>query len=107
MNWDLLNRMEYSNPKAVKKLLLNYDGLVRMAEKGDQVALCIVVDLRTAIMEKGMLTKKQRKYLGLWLDGQTQDEIAAICRVARPVVTITVGRAVKNISKFLVGTYTF
>lgn len=101
MNWELLNRMEYSNPKAVKKLLLNYDGLVRMAEKGDQVALCIIVDLRTAIMKRGLLTKRQRKYLGLWLEGQTQDEVAMANRTTQDNVAHIVRRAVNKISIYL------
>lgn len=101
MNWNLMNSADYSDSKTIKKLLLNYSGLVRLAEKGDQVAMCVIVDLRMAISSRGVLTKKQRKYLGLWLEGYRQEDVATMHRVSQQAVGYVIDYGLSNIAKYL------
>ena len=97
-----IDTADYSKQGAVKNLLTNMDQLYYSGMwRGDSTALSIYIDLKTAINTKGVLTFKQRRYLLLWIEGYTQEEIGAKYRVARQVIAITVDRAVKNISSFL------
>jgi DNA-binding CsgD family transcriptional regulator len=101
INWELLERADYSRPEVVKGLLRNYDGLMRLAIKGDSVALAICIDLRMAIHEAGVLTFKQRRYLSLWWRGFSYTDIAAMHHRSPSVVKRRVDLGVNNIKKHL------
>ncbi len=107
MNWDLMNRIDYSNPRIVKNVLRNYDELMRLALKGDAVAMTICVDIKRAVRAKGVLTFKQRRYLALWWQGLTTIEIATNYHKAPRAIGITINRAFGNISSFLSKKYPF
>ncbi len=101
MNWELLNRTDYSKPRIIKNALRNMTQLERAAENGDQVAASIVIDLQNAMNDDGVLTFRQKKFLMLWLDGHRQIDIAMMHRISREAVTIKLARATKNISIYL------
>ncbi len=101
MNWELLNRTDYSKPRIIKNALRNMTQLERAAEKGDQVAASIVIDLQNAMNDDGVLTFRQKKFLQLWLDGHRQIDIATMHRVSQQAVDLKIRRGVKNISEYL------
>ncbi len=101
VNWELLYRADYSNPRAIKKLLLGMDSLRCLAKRGDTVALSIYLDLKDALYAGGVLSKKQRKYLLLWMAGYEQDQIGWMCEVRQNTVSMVVLAGIKNISKYL------
>ena len=96
------NLADYSSPGIVKKLLYSMDKLLHEGMwKGDVDAITVYIDLKTAINTKGVLTFKQRRYLLLWIEGYTQEEIGAMYRVARHGISMTVDKGIKNISNYL------
>ena len=101
VNWKLLYRADYSNPRAIKKLLLSMDSLRCLAQKGDTVALSIYLDLKDALYAEGVLSKKQRKYLLLWMAGYEQNQIGWMCGAGQDVISRGISRGAKNISKYL------
>jgi len=101
MNWELLNRTDYSKPRIIKNALRNMTQLERLAEKGDQVAAAILIDLRNAMNRKGVLAFRQKKFLQLWLDGYKQIEIATMYRMEQYKVSRIIDRCAKNISMYL------
>ena len=97
-----IDTADYSKQGAVKNLLTNMDQLHYSGMwRGDSTALSIYIDLKTAINTKGVLTFKQRRYLLLWIEGYTQEEIGAMYRVARHGISMSVDKGIKNISNYL------
>jgi hypothetical protein len=101
INWELLERADYSRPEVVKGLLRNYDGLMRLAIKGDSMAQIVCIDIKGAIHARGVLTFNQRRYLGLWWKGFTYIDIAAKYHIKPQSVFDVVDAAIKNICKYL------
>ncbi len=85
----------------IKNIIRNYDDLMRLALKGDQVAMIICVDVKRAIHTKKVLTFKQRRYLNLWWEGHTTIDIATKYSVKHSTVVLTIAKGMKNISSFL------
>lgn len=98
MNWVLLNYADYQKTDCIKRLLKSKGSLRRLAERGDQVAHSICIDLETALE---VLTKKQLEYLLPWLAGYTQAEIAAYHGVGRDDVTHLICNGCRKIKGFL------
>ena len=100
-NWGLMNRIDYSDPKVIKNVLFNYDELMRLARKGDQVAAIVCVDVKQAVHAEKVLTFKQRRYLGLWWQGFNTIEIATMYHKDPSVVNRVLYIGFIRISKFL------
>jgi len=102
-----LERADFSKPAVVKKMLWNYDSLMKLALKGDSVARDICITLKIAVHTDGVLTFKQRRYLGLWWQGFNTVEIAAMYSVSHVAVVKMIARAIRNISDYLVKEVTY
>ena len=100
-NWGLMNRIDYSDPKVIKNVLFNYDELMRLARKGDQVAAIVCVDVKQAVHAEKVLTFKQRRYLGLWWQGFNTIEIAAMYHKDPWTINQVINKGFKRISKYL------
>lgn len=98
MNWVLLNYADYQSTGCIKKLLKSKGSLHKLAERGDQVAHSICIDLETALQ---VLTPKQLDYMLPWLAGYTQSEIAAYHQIDQCTVALTILNGVKRIKKTL------
>ena len=101
MNWELLNRINYDNPKVIKNILYHYDDLMLMARKGDQVSAVVCLDVKRAIHTRGVLTFKQRRYLSLWWQGHNTIEIATMYHKDPWTINQVMMKAFKRMSKFL------
>ena len=102
-NWQLLNRMDYSRPGVIKNILFNYDDLMVMARKGDQVSAIVCIDVKRAIHTRGVLTFKQRRYLSLWWQGFNTIEIATMYHKDPWTINQVINKGFMRISKFLSG----
>ena len=100
-NWGLVNRIDYRDPKVIKNVLFNYDELMRLARKGDQVAAIVCVDVKQAVHAEKVLTFKQRRYLGLWWQGFNTIEIAAMYHISHVAVINIINRGFVRISNYL------
>ena len=100
-NWELINRVDYSNPKVIKNILFHYDNLMVMAKKGDQVSAIVCIDVKRAIHTRGVLTFKQRRYLSLWWQGFNTIEIATMYHKDPSVINRVIYGGFSRISKFL------
>jgi hypothetical protein len=96
-----LERADFSKPAVVKKMLWNYDSLMKLALKGDSVARDICITLKIAVHTDGVLTFKQRRYLSLWWQGFSLTEIAAMYHIAPKNVYARICAGLRNISKYL------
>ena len=96
-----MERADYSSPAVVKGLLMNYDGLMKLALKGDCMAATVCVDIKRALHAEGVLTFKQRRYLGLWWQGFNTVEIAAMYHKQPRTIGRTANKGLTNISKKL------
>ena len=101
-NWQLLQRIDYGRPGAVRGALFNYDELMNLARKGDQVAHTVCVDIKRAIHAEGVLTFRQRRYLALWWQGFNTIEIATMYSVSHVGVIRMISRGIRNISDYLI-----
>ena len=100
-NWELINRVDYSNPKVIKNILFYYDNLMVMAKKGDQVSAIVCIDVKRAIHTRGVLTFKQRRYLSLWWQGFNTIEIATMYHKDSWTINQVINKGFQRISKFL------
>ena len=107
-NWELLNRVDYNKSGIVKSVLFRYDSLMNMAvSAGDQVAMIVCIEVKQAVHARGVLTFKQRRYLGLWWRGFDYVEIGTMFRKSPVTVKLTVDLACRRISNFLCKKYSF
>lgn len=119
---DRLLNVDYSDPELIKSLLKNWGMMEALAQKGDTVAPCILMDLERAIgvnlsdmaddkyrgfrmsREGGVLTDPQFisvvYVLGL---GYSQEEIAFVLGCTKKVVNVHISRGIKRIIVFLEG----
>ena len=101
LNDALLNEANYSDTKALKKMLTLYSRHERDAYRGDSVAHVIWIDLKTAI-NSGVLTPKQREVVKLRCIGGLQtDKIGEMLGIKRQSVQDRLEGAVKNLQKIL------
>jgi len=96
-----MERADYSSPAVVKGLLMNYDGLMELALKGDSMAATVCIDIKRAVHTEGVLTFKQRRYLRLWWEGFNTYEIADMYNKNPWGINVTIHRGLGNISKRL------
>ena len=118
-NEDLL-RVDYSKTKVIKDLLHNWKGLERMSLKGDRVATCVLVDLKTAlgidpfnVAKKDYLLMDQHRnkevlsvnqfnaIVFVLVLGYKQEEVSYIFGYTQPAISISITTGVKRISKYL------
>lgn len=113
--------IDYSKEETVKMLIKNWGKLERLAQDGDDAALCVLSDLERAVgidisqlidnkkagfdasaAERGVLTSQQFisivYVLGL---GYRQEEIAYVLNCTKQVVNKHITRGVHRIVKFL------
>ncbi len=100
-NVALLNRIIYADRKIlVKEVLLSFERLRNDAMQGNTVALCIVIDIETAI-SVAEFSGKAMKMLIMWMNGYTQEEIADESFSYRQDVIRTINRCVERIMDIL------
>lgn len=118
---DRLLNVDYSDPEELKKIIISWGMVEKLAEGGDTVASAILVDLQRAIgvsitefgenkkagfdvskIHKGVLTEAQFISLVYVLGlGYRQDEIAYVLGCKKQTVNVHIQRALKRISRFL------
>ena len=119
---DRLLNVDYSDPELIKSLIKNWNMMERLAEKGDTVAPCILMDLERAIgVNLGEMAED--KYRGFKLSrgesvltdpqfisivyvlglGYFQEEIAYVLGCTKKVVNVHISRGIKRIMVFLEG----
>lgn len=119
---DRLLNVDYSDPELIKSLIKNWSMMERLAEKGDTVAPCILMDLERAIgVNLGEMAED--KYRGFKLSrgesvltdpqfisivyvlglGYSQEEIAYVLGCTKKVVNVHISRGIKRIMIFLEG----
>lgn len=118
---DRLLNVDYSDPEELKKIIISWGMVEKLAEGGDTVASAILVDLQSAIgvsitefgenkkvgfdvirISKGVLTEAQFISLVYVLGlGYRQDEIAYVLGCKKQTVNVHIQRALKRICRFL------
>lgn len=118
---DRLLNVDYSDPEELKKIIISWGMVEKLAEGGDTVASAILVDLQRAIgvsitefgenkkagfdvskIHKGVLTEAQFISLVYVLGlGYRQDEIAYVLGCKKQTVNVHIQRALKRICRFL------
>ena len=117
---DQLLRVSYKDPKNIRNFLKNWGGLESLSLKGDTVATCILLDLKTVTgIEPNTYNKEDRERFNLgYLKGRlshyqymsiayvlvlgySQEEIAWVMGVTQSVVSRNINSGVKAIQKAL------
>ena len=117
---DQLLRVSYKDPKNIRNFLKNWGGLESLSLKGDTVATCILLDLKTVTgidpntydssnrerfnlgYLKGRLSHYQYMSIAYVLVlGYSQEEIAWVMGVTQSVVSRNINSGVKAIQKAL------
>lgn len=98
----LMNYADYSDPAVMRKLLRAYDSLYDRACRGDQTAAAVYVDIKSALYDEGVLTKRQRQYVLLHLVYKMpQREVAQMLEVRHQTVGGSVSVAIQHMQKYL------
>ncbi len=101
-NEALINEIDYNSFSGVKKALALHNSLERLSEKGDTVALSILIDLKTAIYTPKVLTIKQLEVVELYfIYCMTQRQIAFELGISFQAVNERLNGAIKNIKSAL------
>ena len=117
---DQLLRLSYKDPKNIKSFLRNWGGLESLSLKGDKVATCILVDMKTVTgidpekfhrvdrdeFNTGYLEGKLSHYQYMSIAytlvlGYSQEEIAYVMGVDRSVISKNISSGVRKIQKEL------
>jgi hypothetical protein len=103
INHEMLFGTHYYRKKTVIRLLKSYYNLQSLAMwKHNYVALCIWIDLNTALYHPKVLTDRQRQcIIGVYLNGYREWEVGGELDVTREAVHVHLKRGVKNIQKAL------
>ena len=103
INHEMLFGIHYYRKKTVIRLLKSYYNLQSLAMwKSNYVALCIWIDLNTALYHPKVLTDRQRQcIIGVYLNGYREWEIGNMIGIAQETVHDALMRGVKNIQKAL------
>lgn len=114
INYSLL-RMKYRNKRQLKTLLRMWSTLEELGEKGDTVALCILIDLkRVTGIDLELYNRKDRKAFNLCYEngvlsqyqymaiaytlvlGYTQEELAYVMGVDQSVISRNINSGLKQ-----------
>lgn len=117
---DQLLRLSYKDPKNIKSFLRNWGGLESLSLKGDTVATCILLDLKTVTgidiekyrrldrteFNRGYLQGKLSHYQYMSIAyvlvlGYSQEEIAYVMGVDQSVISQNIKRGIKRIQREL------
>lgn len=117
---DTLLRLSYKDPKNIRNFLKNWSGLESLSLRGDKVATCILVDLKTVTgidtdkydrhdktafnlgYKNGKLSHYQYMSIAYTLVlGYSQEEIAFVMGVDQSVVSKNINSGIKKIQKEL------
>lgn len=117
---DPLLRMSYKDPKTIRNFLRNWGGLESLSLRGDKVATCILVDLKTVTgidiekynrndkaefnlgYKQGKLSHYQYMSIAYTLVlGYSQEEIAFVMGVDQSVVSKNINSGIRKIQKEL------
>lgn len=117
---DTLLEVDYSKPSVMKSLLKNWSGIEAMSLRGDRVATCVLVDLKTVTgmdtdkfnkdyryhfdrgYEDGVLTYYQFMSIAYTLVlGYPQNDIAFVMGVDQSVIAKNINRGINRICKAL------
>ena len=117
---DQLLRLSYKNAKHIKSFLKNWGGLESLCQKGDTVAISILLDLKAVTgidldvykrldreeFNKGYLKGKlsQYQYMGIAYTlvlGYSQEEMAYVMGVDRSVISKNINSGIKKIQREL------
>jgi hypothetical protein len=101
---ELLNGSHYYDVDTIKRLLRQYHRLYSLAQwRGNCVALCIWVDIDSAIYHPRVLTDRQRQcIIGVYINGYREWEVGNALGIGRDVVNRHLVRGVENIKKALI-----
>lgn len=106
-NETLLNRVGYSNIGSLRKILNTWRTLENLSEKGDQVALSIMIDLKTALGKYKTPTLLSPEEIFLiknnLIYGVSQGELARERDVTPKTISERIKKGLKKISKILEG----
>ena len=95
------NLADYSNMVNLKFIFGNILSLRKLAESGNQTALCIVMDLESAL-NSNVLTQKQRQVVIMKFIGkETNDYIAQQMNVSETAIRKHIQGAMKRVQRFL------
>lgn len=103
INHELLYGTHYYRKKTVVRMLRSYYRLLSLATwRHNYVALCIWIDLNTAIFHPKVLTDRQRQcIIGVYLYGYREWEVGEMYGIAREAVNVHLRRGVRNIQRSL------
>lgn len=92
LNYNLLRSADYTNLYVLKRLIATINIIINLAESGDQVAMSILIDLKTVLgeyqREESPLTDRQIFALRMSLiEGYSQAEVAAVLGVTQKWVS--------------------
>lgn len=98
----LMRSAKYTNPESIKRLIANVSTLEKLSLKGDQVALSILIDIKTVLggygMDKTILTERQRDAIVLNLIyGYTQKEIGKEWGMTQRAVGYIINNGIRRI----------
>lgn len=98
----LMRSAKYTNPESIKRLIANVSTLEELSLKGDQVALSILIDIKTVLggygMDKTILTERQRDAIVLNLIyGYTQKEIGKEWGMTQRAVGYIINNGIRRI----------
>ena len=94
------NLAKYESLVHLKHIMTKLNDLDKMSHKGNQTALCVVMDIERAI--KNSLTEKQKQVVILkYYHKETNDYIAEIMNVSEMAIRKHLKGALKRISRFL------
>lgn len=115
-----LLRLSYKEPKNIRNFLKNWGGLESLSQKGDRVATCILLDLKTVTgiaIDKynrgdkeafnqcyvnGKLSHHQYMSIAYTLVlGYSQEELAYVMGVDQSVISKNINSGIKKIQKEL------
>lgn len=114
INYSLL-RMKYRDKRQIKTLLRMWSTLEELGEKGDTVALCILIDLKSVTgIDLELYNRKDRKAFNLCYEngvlsqyqymaiaytlvlGYTQEELAYVMGVDQSVISRNINSGLKQ-----------
>lgn len=102
-NHVLMNSVDYTNKKSVRRIIGSYYLLEDLCRKGDQVAMSIYIDITEAMDGKNStLTEEERTYIKANLiDGRIQSDIAEEHEVGQRDVSTNIRTGIKKIVDIL------
>lgn len=102
----LMNSVDYGDLGKLKRLLNQWLSLEKLADKGDQVAMSIMMDIKTCFGEYSksptLLTGKEIHLIRtILIDGYSQRELALEFGVTQKTISIRVNNGLEKMAKML------